>query len=592
MSAEGAQTDNSGRRDHSPAPAPAPAPTSAPAPASIFAIELLAGMIRRGVQDVVVCPGSRSQALALAAAAAEQAGAIRLHVRHDERVAAFFALGIARETGLPAPVIVTSGTAVANLVPAAFEAHEGRVPFIALSADRPADKRGTRATQTTLQYDMFGPAARLSRDVSAPDASGSEDSDALAHDAVAAALGRAGGKPAGPVQLNLQFREPLSGTRGFEAMIAEGFAAAAEEGAGARTRHAIDVSNSAATAFGAETLNTFVLEHGSDNEPELRTVVIAGAGAGHEATDFARSAGLPLLAEVVSGSRESAEAITAYVTLLGMPALGGEVDRAIVFGHPTLTRQIPALLSRAGVEAIIVDPHIDTDHFMPSPDARVVRYARVAAGYDRGANADWLADWQAADQEQSATHQVVEPEAEPSRSSLVAALWQATAPTDRLMVAASRLVRVLDGTAEARVVDVRSNRGLGGIDGTIATASGIAVASQAAVPESVTRVLIGDVTLLHDATSMFAPAGEMAPRMQVVLGNDGGGTIFDGLEVAGTADREAYERVMFTPQTVDFGALALAAGWKHVRVETQQQLETELSAPVAESVLLEVVLAR
>lgn len=584
MSAEGAQTDLSGRRDHSPAPTPAPA--------SIFAVELLAGMIRRGVQDVVVCPGSRSQALALAAAAAEQAGAIRLHVRHDERAAAFFALGIARETGLPAPVIVTSGTAVANLVPAAFEAHEGRVPFIALSADRPADKRGTRATQTTLQYDMFGPAARLSRDVSAPDASGSEDADALAHDAVAAALGRAGGKPAGPVQLNLQFREPLSGTRGFGAMIAEGFTAAAEEGAETRTRRAIDVRANAAAAARAATMNAYVLEHDAGTESNDRTVVIAGAGAGYAATDFARASGLPLLAEVVSGARESAEAITGYAALLGMPALGGAVDRAIVFGHPTLTRQIPALLSRAGVEAVIVDPHVDTDHFTPSPDARVVHHARVPAGYDRAANAAWLAAWKSADHERSAAQPVVAPEAEPTRSSLVASLWQATAPTDRLMVAASRLVRVLDGNAEARVVDVRSNRGLGGIDGTIATASGIAFASQVAVPESVTRVLIGDLTLLHDATSMFAPVGEMAPRMQVVLGNDGGGTIFDGLEVANSADREAYERVMFTPHTVDFGALALSAGWKHVRVETQQQLEAELSLPVTGKVLLEVVLAR
>ena len=113
----------------------------------------------------MVCPGSRSQALALAAAAAEEAGAIRLHVRVDERSAAFFALGLARETGMPAPVIVTSGTAVANLAPAAFEAHEGRVPFIALTADRPAALRGTRSNQTTRQFDMFGTAARLSLDV-------------------------------------------------------------------------------------------------------------------------------------------------------------------------------------------------------------------------------------------------------------------------------------------------------------------------------------------------------------------------------------------------------------------------------------------
>ncbi|MBC9954989.1 2-succinyl-5-enolpyruvyl-6-hydroxy-3-cyclohexene-1-carboxylic-acid synthase [Leucobacter sp. cx-42] len=567
---------------------------AAPAPASIFAVELLAGLIRRGVQDIVVCPGSRSQALALAAADAERAGAIRLHVRHDERAAAFFALGLSRETGLPAPVVVTSGTAVANLAPAALEAHEGRVPFIALSADRPADKRGTRASQTTLQYDMFGAAARLSRDVAPPESQHAEDPDELARDAFAAALGRAGGQPAGPVQLNLQFREPLSGTAGFEAMIAGGFAAAAEEGAEARTIRALEAGNVAAAAFGTATINTFTLEseHDADAVADARTVVIAGAAAGTEATDFARAAGLPLLGEVVSGCREGDEAITAYAVLIDQPALGGTVNRAIVFGHPTLTRQIGALVGRADVETIVVDPHVDTDHYDPARSARIVRHARVAPGYDRATNASWLAAWQSADRAHAVAVPAIAAGAAPSRRSLVAAVWNSTAPTDRLMLAASRLVRVLDGVAAPRTVDVRSNRGLAGIDGTIATAAGIAFASQSVIPDSVTRLLIGDVALLHDATSLFAPAGEQVPRMQIILGNDGGGTIFDGLEVASSAERSAYERVMFTPQTVNIAALATAAGWQHILVETQQQLEEALAETVTDRTFIEVALAR
>lgn len=565
---------------------------AAPAPSSIFAVELLAGLIRRGVQDVVVCPGSRSQALALAAADAEQAGAIRLHVRHDERAAAFFALGLSRETGLPAPVVVTSGTAVANLLPAALEAHEGRVPFIALSADRPADKRGVRASQTTTQHDMFGPAARLSHDVAPPESQLAEDPDELARDAFAAALGHAGGQPAGPVQLNLQFREPLSGTAGFESMIAGGFAAAAEEGAEARTIRALDARNVAAAAFGTATINTFTLEAEHAAGSDARTVVIAGAAAGTEATDFARAAGLPLLGEVVSGCREGEEAIVAYAALIDQHSLGGSVNRAIVFGHPTLTRQIGALVGRADVEAIVVDPHVDTDHYDPVRSARIVRHARVAPGYDRAANATWLAAWQTADRAHANALPAIDAGAAPSRRSLVAAVWNSTAPTDRLMLAASRLVRVLDGVAEPRTVDVRSNRGLAGIDGTIATTAGIAFASQSVIPDSVTRLLIGDIALLHDASSLFAPAGERVPRMQIILGNDGGGTIFDGLEVASSAERSAYERVMFTPQTVNIAALATAAGWQHVLVETQQQLETVLAEPVTGRVFVEVALSR
>ena len=141
-----------------------------PALASRYATELLGAFIRHGVRDVVVCPGSRSQALALAAAHAEAVGAIRLHVRLDERSAGFFALGIARETGLAVPVIVTSGSAVANLLPAALEAHESRVPLLLLTADRPASLRGTRSNQTTRQAGLFADCARLALDIDVDEA--------------------------------------------------------------------------------------------------------------------------------------------------------------------------------------------------------------------------------------------------------------------------------------------------------------------------------------------------------------------------------------------------------------------------------------
>ncbi|GAB2797075.1 2-succinyl-5-enolpyruvyl-6-hydroxy-3-cyclohexene-1-carboxylic-acid synthase [Nonlabens tegetincola] len=610
-----------------------------PAPASIFAVELLAGLIRRGVADVVVCPGSRSQALALAAAAAETAGAIRLHVRVDERSAAFFALGLARETGLPAPVIVTSGTAVANLAPAAFEAHEGRVPFIALTADRPARLRGTRSNQTTTQFDAFGQAARLSLDVAPPafgehgeiagevagPGGGAQTPDRVAARAFSAALGFPGDKPAGPVQLNLQFVEPLSGTAGFDDMTAAGFATAAEARLEARTQRAQNaaLAPGAASRSDGERFETNFPDPtgagGYVHDGDALAVVIAGAGAGDAAEEFSRAAGLPLLAEAVSGARFGREAISCYATLIDDPAIGGLIERAIVFGHPTLTRQVPAMLKRGDVDVIVVDPHAG-DHYAPAPGARIVATAAVADGHDPRAHRRWLGAWVAADRElQRLRTTVHEPDLEAARETgykernayaraevavkrepvsrelLVESTWRATWPHDRLVVAASRLVRVLDGLAPARKLQVHANRGLAGIDGTIATALGVAAASQAdADPRraaGTTRVLIGDLALLHDAGSLLLPeAPEARPRVQVIVGNDGGGTIFDGLEVAATTPAAAFERVMRTPRRADLAALAAAYGWEYRLVAERGELERLFTAPVTGPMLVEVPL--
>ena len=597
------------------------------APSSVFAVELLGELIRRGVRDVVVCPGSRSQALALAAAAAEQAEAIRLHVRLDERSAAFFALGVARETGLPAPVIVTSGTAVANLLPAALEAHESRVPLLLLTADRPDELRGIRSNQTTRQAGLLGAAARLALDVASPEfgADGDlardpdRDPAALARRALNAALGEPGAAPAGPVQLNLAFREPLSGTRGFEAMIGRGFEAAAEEGAKARADRAESRRDVGRGGDRGPSSDTHV------HRGDALAVVIAGEGAGLEAEAFAHAAGLPLLAEVVSGVRFGREAISGYATLLDAPRsdgppLGELVEQAIVFGHPTLTRQVPALLRRDDVEVVVVDPHTLAEHYDPGRDARVVRAAVVAEDHEPRALRRWLGAWVVADRELLRERTTVhEPDLdaalatgykersayaraevavmrEPvSRDLLVESVWRATWPHDRLVVAASRLVRVLDGLAAPRRVDVHANRGLAGIDGTIATALGIAAASQGdddpARAAGTTRVLIGDLALLHDAGSLLLPEGEEHPRIQLFVGNDGGGTIFDGLEVAGASDPEHFARVMRTPQRVDLESLAGAYGWEYRSVVNRGELERLLTEPVAGPTLVEVPLA-
>ncbi len=172
------------------------------------------------------------------------------------------------------------------------------------------------------------------------------------------------------------------------------------------------------------------------------------------------------------------------------------------------------------------------------------------------------------------------------------AVWAATGADDRLLFGSSRLVRVADQVLPGSRVRVHANRGLAGIDGTIATGIGIAAAARAAGATGVARVLLGDLSFLHDVGSLLLPADEPAPRIQVVVGNDGGGTIFDGLEVAATAGSDALDRAFYTPQSVAFAPLAAAYGWIHRSVGSRAELESALAAEVAGPQVIEVPLDR
>jgi 2-succinyl-5-enolpyruvyl-6-hydroxy-3-cyclohexene-1-carboxylate synthase len=178
-----------------------------------------------------------------------------------------------------------------------------------------------------------------------------------------------------------------------------------------------------------------------------------------------------------------------------------------------------------------------------------------------------------------------------TRRALVEAVWRATWPHDRLVLGASRLIREADRVVTGKKIPVHANRGLAGIDGTISTALGIALASQSSGENGTTRVLLGDLALLHDVGALLFGVGEPRPRIQVIVGNDGGGTIFDGLEVAQVAPAEAMDRVLLTPQSVDIEALAAAYGWRYLRVENRGGLDQALTASV-EPTIVEVQLPR
>ena len=579
-------------------------------PSTEYALSLLASLADAGVRDVVLSPGSRSQALALAAAEFETAGRLTVHVRIDERSGGFLALGLAAETGVPSVVITTSGTAVANLHPAVLEAHHSGVPLIVLSADRPLEMRGIGANQTTVQPGLFASAVGWVRDVEAP-RSGPVDHEAvrtLAREAVAEALGGdshgALGRSRGPVQLNVAFREPLS---------------SGEQSLPAARPEPIELAPAAApTALEVDT--------------DPATLVVAGHAAGPEAEAVARALGAPLVAEVSSGARFGPHLVSSYRALLDDADFGGRVRRVVVFGHPTLSRQIPSLLTRDGVEVVVVRA-AGAEAYDPSRSARVVEAVEVTRASSGSGPTDdavhraWVGRWvhtgrglleaeaeaarqdpdetdattvegssdrsEAAEQAEFLRREVQLLRRPVTRRALAEALWRVSWPHDRLVLGASRLIRELDQVVPGKKIPVHANRGLAGIDGTIATATGIALASQRDDPAAgTTRVLVGDLTLLHDVGSMLLGLGETRPRLQVVVGNDGGGTIFDGLEVAATASPEAMTRVQFTPHEVDLAALALAYGWRHVEAATRAELDQALVARYDGPVVIEVPLSR
>ncbi|PZF85036.1 2-succinyl-5-enolpyruvyl-6-hydroxy-3-cyclohexene-1-carboxylic-acid synthase [Jiangella anatolica] len=528
-------------------------------PSTAAARVLVTELVRHGVRHVVLAPGSRSAPLAHALATASARGDLRLHVRVDERVAAFTALGLARVAG-PVAVVTTSGTAAANLHPAVLEASHAGVPLLLLTADRPHEVRGTGANQTTDQVRLFGAAVRFFADVPAPFGRPGEDADlrALLARALAAAAGTRSGDP-GPVHLDLAFREPL--VPDDDAFWPE-------------------ASDGAPEIVAARAVEPATLDGGP------LTVVIAGDGAGPDARTFAEAAGYPLLAEPSSGARSGPAAVGPYRLLLERPELGGRIERAVVFGHATLSRPVSALLARESVEVVVVDRRPD----WIDPGRRAARVVSAVTAPPPG-DPDWPASWQrAAKAAQDAVDGVLA--AGPLTGPAVAALvWAARRSGEALVVGSSNPVRDLDLAAAPAVTDeagpVLANRGLAGIDGTLSTATGVALASGGPV-----RALVGDLTFLHDAGGLLIGPLEERPDLQIVVVNDDGGGIFALLEHGDPAHAERFERVFGTPHGADLAALCAGYGVAHRRVTDPAALRSALAEPVTGRGVIEVPVAR
>ena len=291
-------------------------------------------MLAWHVTDAVLAPGSRSGPLALALAAADEQGLIRLHVRVDEREAGFLALGLAKASRRLVPVVTTSGTAVANLHPAMLEARHADVPVLAVTADRPSRLRGTGANQTTDQREIFPGIPFIDR--------------------VNAIAG-------GPAHLNLELDEPLVEPIDWDFPVTGSMGDYAEETV------------------------PITLDAGP------RTVVVAGDNARQPARVLARDAGWPLLAEPSSGSRNGA-ALVAYRMLLSHSPLAEQIERVVSFGHATLSRPVTQLLSRRDIEIV----HVGTQATFPVPAGGNVRFAEAVEPAGEGDPA-WLTAWHDAD---------------------------------------------------------------------------------------------------------------------------------------------------------------------------------------------------
>jgi 2-succinyl-5-enolpyruvyl-6-hydroxy-3-cyclohexene-1-carboxylate synthase len=507
-------------------------PSRSSSPATEFSLALLDEYIALGLRDVVVSPGSRSQALALVAAEYERRGLLRLRVRIDERVGGFLALGLAVETATPVLIITTSGTAVANLHPAVLEAHHSGVPLIVLSADRPTELRGIGSNQTANQTGIFGAAiaSNCAWEVDAPRGNSDEVdvAAALARDSWTAALTGHGGRPT-PVHLNIGFREPLSGTIPPVEPAAE---LAPTESAASTTGEIAAADVAPATS----TIRTLAHQPG--------TVVVAGAGAGEIAETVARELGAPLLAEISSGAHFGPNLVVSYRELLNSTDFGGAVRRVIVFGHPTLSREIPVLVARDDVDTIVVRTPGADDY---NPAHRVTEFVdgvAVPVEPDRSREARaWVGTWVSASRSllqaeelqelhgleglgaqssqlpvdlsnaEFARRQLAVVREPVTRRMLVEAVWSASWPHDRLVFGASRLIREADRFLTGKRIHPHANRGLAGIDGTIATGIGIALASQdtqaGVAPPNLPRALLVCcwATSPHSMTSARSSSG-------------------------------------------------------------------------------------
>ncbi len=481
-------------------------------------------ILEAGITDVVISPGSRNAPLSVAFYEASQEGLIKLHVRIDERTAAFFALGIIKATGRPVPVVCTSGTAVANYHPAVLEASHTNAPLLVLTADRPAMLRKTGANQTTEQARIFGKAVRYFADIDGPVYPMELPLDSLR---------------TGPVHLNLQFDEPLLSDDSSD-WLSEVHVAPKD--------------------FVPRT------KPGTLRLVGARGVVVIGHDRGgltvEEISQFTKTLGWPVIAE---DPLSFPDAVAHASIFLASPEIRSTLipQSVLIIGRTTLSRSINAFIKSSPI-TYVVDQRLATVDTDRQADRKFTELP-VLQGIIQ--SDEWIAKWSKV----SERAQKLIASLDGWNEAVIARTIAAAIPNETaLFVSSSRPIRDLEGFAVPRSgLAVYANRGLAGIDGNISTALGIAYAHKATI------ALLGDLSFLHDLTGLVNK--EAINCRFIVINNDGGG-IFSTLPQRGV---NGFETVFGTPHGLNPAAIAKAMGFDSKQITSLKELEAEIKAPIS-----------
>ena len=550
-------------------------PTETPvvSPSVANAVVLVDQLIRSGVQDAVVCPGSRSAALALACAEAERMGRLRLHVRTDERTGAFLALGLAKATRRAVPIFTTSGSAVANCLPAMVEATLSHVPLMVISANRPLRMIGTGANQTIDQVGIFGTHAvgvfSNGEDARSADA---QSVRSTVTQAVAAATDQAAG---GGVQLDVPMEEPL-----------------VPESADLLSLYAQQIAEeSQPQQPPQQSQPTRELPHGEAHvDISRRTLVVAGSVAdeiwARELTE--QLAHVPTIAEPTAPAPEFPVHTAAAGMFSTESVSHGEYsaqirpEQVIVIGRPTLHRPVLALIQDPQIEVTILS---ETNSVLRL--ANNVKQVGSTLKLTGEHPAGWTKVCQAiSDLGADAVRDAITNSTEEHFTGLHAAAVVADClrDGDAFVVGASSAIRdVSRAGLPFPGVRTLSSRGAAGIDGTLSTAIGVAMAHAAQDPSAIraprTVALVGDLTFLHDVGALnIGPMERRPENLLIVVVNDAGGAIFEVLEPGAENLRSfgdgtsAFERVFATPVDPDISALCDAYSVDYRKAESAAEL--------------------
>ncbi|MCX5938933.1 MAG: 2-succinyl-5-enolpyruvyl-6-hydroxy-3-cyclohexene-1-carboxylic-acid synthase [Cyanobium sp. LacPavin_0920_WC12_MAG_62_9] len=538
-------------------------------------------LVAGGLGQIVLCPGSRSGPLAVAAALLE-GPSLQLVTALDERSAAFFALGWGRASGQPAAVITTSGTAVANLLPAVVEADFGAIPLLLITADRPAQLKGCGANQTVNQEAFLAANVRWLAQVPADGRA-----EGLASQALGACRGSAD-HPPGPVHLNVALAEPLHAD-GQALLAAAGALQQALFGAPAQAQPAGAAAPIAPGAGTAPSEPVGLL--GLD--PDRPGVVVAGPwrglpqhweGHGAALRRWLERTGWVLVADSLSGLRglEGIEQVAAYDLFLDCPRPSLDGAQVLRLGPVPASRRLQRWLERCAGHQVLVS---EGDPRGLDPLGRVCD--QVSMGLEAWVQQLPPALWRQPPAQESLAYsglwsqleaqgqQLLERELGPgfSEPALARQLSRLLPAGVAVVLANSSPVRDWETFADAAgpTRPVVAFRGASGIDGTLSLACGVAEALGQAV------LITGDLALLHDSHGWLWRQ-QLKGRLTVVLLNNNGGGIFEQLPIRiEPAHVMDFERLFAMPQAVDAIALAAAFGVPGRRPQQLADLEPDLA---------------